>query len=248
MDTEYLNQIIRSRKAIAALGVSFGALAGAFAGATVAAKKLKAEYEAISEQEIADAKEFYKRLYKADEFATPESAAEALLGDAQAGVDASHVRIKEAADAMIMYGNVEPAEGTHEIGKNIFTDVDVDEAFDPAAQERDPAFPYIITYEEFREGAEDYNQVTLTYYEVDGVLTDDRDDVVENEDDMVGEENLTKFGVGSQDHSIVYVRNERLELDMCIEKSRNSYATHVAGLSLEHSDGPRIRRFRTYDD
>lgn len=234
-----------SRTHLVALSASLGALAGAAASAAVALKYFEKKYREISDEEIAEAKEFYQRTYKVGEFATPQLAAKAL------GVE-EHLMI-DAAEALERYQSREPEapaapEGTHEISKNVFTDVDVDDEFDPAMQERDPAFPYVISYEEFREGAEEFNQVTMTYYEPDGVLTDDRDDVVEDEDAMVGDENLTKFGVGSQDHNIVYVRNERLELDMCIEKSRNSYATHVAGLTLEHSDGPRIRRFRTYDD
>lgn len=68
--------------------------------------------------------------------------------------------------------------------------------------------PYVIEPEEF--GENDYETVSLTYY-ADGVLADDRDNVVEDVESMVGVESLEHFGEYEDDS--VFVRNDRLETD-----------------------------------
>lgn len=68
--------------------------------------------------------------------------------------------------------------------------------------------PFVIEPEEF--GETDYETVSLTYY-ADGVLADDRDNVIEDVEGMVGVESLDHFGEYEDDS--VFVRNDRLETD-----------------------------------
>ncbi len=68
--------------------------------------------------------------------------------------------------------------------------------------------PYVISPEDFGE-FDYYNQISLTYYS-DGVLTEG-DDVIEDVDDIVGEESLSHFGEYEEDS--VHVRNDRLKCD-----------------------------------
>lgn len=70
--------------------------------------------------------------------------------------------------------------------------------------------PYVIPPEEFGNDADEYDLISLNYYE-DGVLADDWGDVIEDVDRVVGKESLTHFGEYEDDS--VYVRNDRLKCE-----------------------------------
>lgn len=85
--------------------------------------------------------------------------------------------------------------------------------------------PYVITPEEFSElDYEGYATETLTLY-ADGVLTDYLDNVIENVDDVVGEESLEHFGEYEQD--TVFVRNDHLMTGYEIQRDYRTYAEVV---------------------
>jgi hypothetical protein len=109
--------------------------------------------------------------------------------------------------------------------------------------------PYVIHRDEVHEN-EDYDTTTYTYYEEDDVLCNERDEVIskEDRDDLVGEGNLNQFGHGSNDASIVYVRNDRLEMQMEIVRSPNSYAEEVHGFRHADYTPPRRRGRESADD
>lgn len=99
--------------------------------------------------------------------------------------------------------------------------------------------PYLITQGEFIEG--EGSQDTLTYYAEDGVLADSQDMPIDNVDRMVGEVNLQRFGVGSGDKRVVYVRNEAIDQDWEIVLHDGSYAEIVAGFKDEPETPRRSR-------
>lgn len=80
--------------------------------------------------------------------------------------------------------------------------------------------PYVIPPEEFGE-FEDYEQVSLTYYE-DHILTDDMDNIIEDVEEMIGFESLTHFGEYEDDS--VFVRNDAKMCDYEILKDVRTYA------------------------
>lgn len=83
--------------------------------------------------------------------------------------------------------------------------------------------PYVIDPWDF--GGEDgYETITLNYY-ADGVLTDDDDDVIEDEeiDDIVGKDFAEHFGEYEKD--CVCVRNDRLKTDYEICRDLIEYST-----------------------
>jgi hypothetical protein len=85
--------------------------------------------------------------------------------------------------------------------------------------------PYVITPEQFSElDYEGYATETLTYY-ADGVLTDFLDNVIENVDDVVGEESLEHFGEYEED--TVFVRNDHLMTGYEIQRDNRTYAEVV---------------------
>lgn len=82
--------------------------------------------------------------------------------------------------------------------------------------------PYVISPDEFGEMEdEDYDKVSFTYY-ADGVLADEYDEVVENVDEIVGEESLTHFGEYEDDS--VFVRNDKLKCDYEILLDQRNYS------------------------
>lgn len=105
--------------------------------------------------------------------------------------------------------------------------------------------PYIISHDEFFDGELDYMQNSLTYFEGDDVLTDERDQPIHHMNKIVGETNI-QFGKASQDPNIVYIRNDELEVDFEVCRSTGKFTEEVLGF-VEHSDKPRLRKFREYD-
>jgi hypothetical protein len=227
---------------------------GAVSGYFFAKKKLENQYLEISNKEIAEAKQFYNALHKRDEYDTPESAVESLgLNAVKAVLDyQGKPRVVEdlTIEAVSIDAEVDPSKGPIEVtGEvNIFKD---DGDGDPLAEfdypeeikNRTEYAPYVISHDEFMESEPGYQQVTITFFEGDDVLSDERDQVIEDIEETVGVENLKQFGHGSKDPKIVYIRNDRLELDFEVVQSQNKYVEEVLGF-VQHSDQRKIRKFR----
>lgn len=112
-----------------------------------------------------------------------------------------------------------------------------EEPQDPANEEIqkniDTDEPTIISLEEFMEERTDLDKITLTYYEGDDVLCDDRDVAIHEFEKSIGNEALTKFGHLSKDPNVVYVRNEKNETDYEIIKDHRSFSEAVLGIREE---------------
>jgi hypothetical protein len=213
------------------IGLVVGLIAGGVAGYFLARRRLETKYEKIAEQEIDDMREHFRaRLVSREE--KPDLA----------GLDTKVSELNYAAEQQPGELNVQ-VERTPEqqnVFDRIHTEKDADEGWDFAAEmaSRTPELPYVIHYNE-RGERDDLEEISLTYYAVDDVLCDQEDKVVDDQDRVVGLVNLDKFGHGSNDSAIVYVRNEYLHLDIEVVKSPNSYAEEVHGLA--HEDPPRRR-------
>lgn len=88
------------------------------------------------------------------------------------------------------------------------------------AKVEDKVKPYVIAPEEYGE-IEGYDTIELTYY-ADNVLTDDADDVIDDVDNIVGLDSLTRFGEYEDDS--VHVRNDELKCDYEILLDVRTYA------------------------
>lgn len=97
-------------------------------------------------------------------------------------------------------------------------------------EDRASGRPYIISVSEFMENDPQYQQNTISYYQGDGVLADERDQPIPDKNSIVGEQNLVRFGEGSGDDNIVFVRNDRLEVDFEITQSLGTYSEEVLGV------------------
>jgi hypothetical protein len=104
-----------------------------------------------------------------------------------------------------------------------------------------PDKPYILHHDEYFENETEYEQGTLTYYQGDDTLVDEKDMPVPDESNVVGDDALTAFGHGSKDKNTIYVRNESLEMDFEIIRAEGKFSVEVLGFddtegeSLQHA-------------
>jgi|688.fasta_scaffold01451_37 hypothetical protein len=105
--------------------------------------------------------------------------------------------------------------------------------------------PYVIHKDEFWADEFDYSQSTLTYFSGDDILVDEKDTPIYNYASVIGE---LKFGHGSQDPNVFYVRNPKNKAEYEILFDSGSYAVEILGLEMEHKNSqPSIDKFRPDD-
>lgn len=129
------------------------------------------------------------------------------------------------------------------ITMNVFSDNESDSAI----ERRGSSTIYIISNREFEEGEKDYNQNTLTYFEGDDVLVDERDKPIHHKSSVIGEGNNLRFGDQSNDPNVVYIRNEHLEVDFEVCRSKGTFTEEILGISIAEERKSRPRKFRMDD-
>lgn len=97
--------------------------------------------------------------------------------------------------------------------------------YDTVKEEKDMSKPYVISPNDYGE-LDGYELVSLTYY-ADGVLTDELNNVIDEEevDELVGKESLNTFGEYEDDS--VFVRNDDLLTDYEILYDQRNYSESV---------------------
>jgi hypothetical protein len=119
---------------------------------------------------------------------------------------------------------------------------------DSFVMQRNPDKPYIISEEMFMTDEKyDDNKMSLLYFEEDGQLVDEREQLIPNVEEVVGERNMTKFGVGTDDRNSVYIRNEKLHSDIEVIRDKRSYSEVVIGVKPERANSSP-RKMRDDDD
>lgn len=255
--TRQLAQVLtKNRIGFYALGMGVGALTGYF----VARRMLKTKYSKIADKEIAEMREHYR----AKGIALEAEAAKGDLDDivTERGYTPDEPE-NEKPPMVVRPATVQPydtprprppvpmtekrTEAPPEPeNKNIFEEAEVTHEWDWHAERRSrsPDIPYVIHVDEKHDM--DYQTVTLTYYTVDDVLCDHRDDIIDPDerDNVIGEGNLDRFGHGSGDASIVYIRNDKLELVYEVVKSPNSFAEEVHGFTHYSGSYKNLERMR----
>lgn len=166
------------------------------------------------------------------------------------------IRPRDAKLVFEKVDNFPPAKKNRTVGTevNVFhsstrTAVELDLDVEQARRDEDPEGPYVISLLEFLENEEENIQGKLTWYDGDMTLIDDRDVPIDDVEELVGD-CLTRFGQGSSDPNLVYVRNPKMNLDFEIAWSDGEYTKEVLGNVIRHSSErrPTSRRFRIGDD
>lgn len=238
----------RSPKVMALTITLAGAAAGAalgVAGYYMMKKRLEKQYEEQLNRELDEMRLFYARRNKEGAYATPESAAEALgvkeateahesYRTTAGREEVSDEQLAALRDRMKRGGPAtDDSDVEVKVESNIFRNGRSLSEFDLEQEESkraaNPGLPFVISKDEYFEGEPSYVNTTITWYEGDGILADERDVPVENVDALIGEENLLRFGYGSDDPNIVYIRNTKNQVDFEVVRSTGEYANEVAG-------------------
>lgn len=141
-------------------------------------------------------------------------------------------------------------EGPQIVSRSVFAGNDSDWDFDEELKNRNPLEPYILHKDEFHEDEAGLTQTTLTYYEGDNILCDEADAPIYNYESVTGP---LRFGHGSGDKNVVYVRNEKLRAEYEILRESGLFSVEVEGLEVEgntrvkHIQHSRNMRFRPDD-
>jgi hypothetical protein len=221
-------------------GVLIGLSVGLSGGYLLAKKRLQDAYDEALGDEIEATKRHYAIMHKDEGYETPEVALETL------GILASERSASRDVMGTIIMGERYGIAGTAAKIVNVFEGVDEedpDEDYSEEDAKRSKDVPYVISKEEFFENSDNRDQATMTYFAEDDVLADEADMPIDDVDAVVGTSNLDLFGHRSHDPRVVYVRNEKLRIEYEICKSDGSFAKEVGGF-IEHSDRPKIRKFR----
>lgn len=238
---------------------------GLAVGYAVATRRMETKYSQIAEQEIAEAKAYYATLnekpsmdelaekYK-DEIAeevTPaeedEAAQQGLAKIRNYQSPAMQEEVQDEEEKEVVREEIRRSR------RNIFDhrpqvrDFDWDEEL--KRREDNTVDPFVITKDEYMANETNYVQTSLTWFNGDDTLADEKDMPVQDVEGQIGLEALTQFGYGSEDANIVYVRNPRTGHDMEVVYSEREYAQDVGGLRHSSEDLRRSGgKFRGFDE
>lgn len=162
-------------------------------------------------------------------------------------------RFEPAAEDIVVAGKrfaEDPANFDPDIrteGPDVIITRTADENWDyeEEKQNRDSLAPYVIHTDEFWANEMDFVQHTWTYYEGDDVMIDEVDVVVYNHNVKVGD---LLFGHGSGDPNTVYIRNEKMKMEIEVLREEGLYSIEVMGMEVdkgeevEHSNTKKNKR------
>ena len=195
--------------------------AGAAIGSAVTWKVVKTKYERIAQEEIDSVKETFAEYFVNDD----ESVEESSEDDAEE----------------------RPSNSSRQINWEDYEDLDEDDAAEEDEYQADEAdreeyarltsyynnenggpedmnkpigrAPYVIDPDEFAS-LDNWKTVSLTYY-ADDILEDEKYNIINDRDELIGRKALTTFGEYEEDS--VFVRNERSKTDFEILKDYRTY-------------------------
>jgi hypothetical protein len=204
-------------------GICVGVAIGFYFGYRWNKEKIRAEAFKESEEEVSKMKDYYQQKTMV---AIPKPSVDDLVAEKGYLVTEVEERPLKPPVPIIESLTVTDEIRIHERGGWDFP---------TELRQRDPELPYVIHQNEFNEENNNYSQVTYTYYAIDDVLTGEDGRPLPHADMIVGQDNL-KWGHGSDDIDVVFVRNDKLELEMEICRLHSSYEEDVLGLENDSSD------------
>ena len=214
------------------VGLVVGAAVGFYIGHRYKKNKIYAEAFAKGEKEVAQIREVYQQKTVA---AKEKPSVEEVIEKRGYSVNVIPETLPEEGDLSFRLGRPPvPVDSAKPVYRTEDAEKDKNAGWNYAFElaNRGSGSPYIIHQDEWHLKESEYNQTAITYYAEDDILADEDDSILENRDELVGEENLTKFGHGTDDFNILYIRNTRLELEYEVSRVPRSYEEEVLG--LEH--------------
>lgn len=250
----------------AGFAATLAGLTGALVGFETARRRLEKKYAERAEQEIDEMRDHFRNQMIAREVKPDLDELGKKVTDLGYGSEAERDHIENAGERKdqaharaVVEGPGEP--NTPDVPpaiRNIFETQEAERAEtqqdpDPVAwnyeaekASREGKHAYVIHADEVGDAEFSFDEITLTYYQGDDVLCDSEDKVVDDQERVVGIDNLDRFGHGSNDPNIVFVRNEAMQLDIEIVRSEKTFAEEVHGLA--HADAPPRKRRTEWDE
>lgn len=230
--------------------VSFGA--GMGIGYLVAKKALEKRYDEMLDFEVAKLKEFYgirahreeeqiesKAIEVVNKAWVEEQAAEKkrLLEELNRNEYSSEETRQSDKDRLDQINSIWNAEQQAEW--------EAEAAKAPMRKDDDDIF--IITFNEYQYEEQDYDKMSVQYFEADDTLVDENDNPINAYSDRVGHDFVNWFGYESGSASIVHVRNRRMEIDFEIARHEGSYTEVILGLPDPETVDKRPKKMRDDD-
>jgi hypothetical protein len=217
---------------------------------------VKKRYEELANIEIQSVKDEFEKAKAEIPELTEEELIE-MVGDAESATLRDLQALKEQLIAEQGYSTYEedeigPPEFT--VSQEVLTlwDEEHRSIFDELLAARDlPDFddqvPYVISVEEFMtEFVDDYEKITLTWWDGDETLTESASNARQPSMVPVAENlgvNLSYFGVGTNDPEIVHIRNNKKRIDFEVIRTEDAYSKAILGVvDPEHEKVTRPRK------
>lgn len=221
------------------VGIFGGGLAvGGVLGYFTAIRRMEKHYIGIVERELAEIKDYYSVDKVVGSFDDVQELMTVNVPADEPSPEGMGLDEYESKLSSNGYSVTTPEEP---VKKNVFEDPDIqkmteemdgeeEEGYD--FPEPDPDAPYIISVEEFlSSGDPEYDKLSVTYFEDDDTLADEREQIIPEIDSFIGEKNLI-WGVSDpKDKDVVFIRNQRLSSDIEVTRHEGSYANAVLGIS-----------------
>jgi len=224
---------------------------GAGAGFLVAKKVLDKKYAVLVEEEIASVREAFERINarkqaqeEREDLEKPESTSEntytppiepktdpngvltrsSLDNDPYENAKRDYHKISEKKSPAVAKSKSKKL--TAKIEKEVRDDAGKTEQDMLNETRVDRASPYVIDDIQYSEEYDHHDKVSLYYYRVDGVLTEENEELVDDIENLIGHEALKALDMQTN----VWVRNEPLGIDYEIIALNSSYAEAVHGI------------------
>lgn len=147
-------------------------------------------------------------------------------------VDERHLDVVAGGET-ILIDEVDPSD-EEPIRKNVFAQTSTDVwDFEEELKNRRDGEPYILHQDEFFQSERDWTQLTLTYFEGDDIMIDQEEKLIYNYAQKVGE---LRFGHGSNDPNVFYVRNDKYRAEYEILRHEGLYSVEIQGLVMEEAE------------
>lgn len=181
--------------------VAIGAAAG-FAGGWLLTKR---KYEKKAEEDISDIRQYYLEKDLERQKANEEI----------------KEKIEKAEETSKKLGEMLDKVEYHKIVKNEYKEGDEEvRAEQESPEEELPDKPYMISEDEYLEGNNDYEKISLTYFTMDDTLADDTDEMVDVEETISSD---IFNQISESDDGDFYVRNDSVQTDFEVVKLDASY-------------------------
>lgn len=258
-----------------ALLFSSGLGIGLAVGRALTFKKLDAEYDVRLAEETVRIDKFHKMMRKEPPYDDIRTAAKAY-SERLDELDAHIVNPSDVYATITTDENILPrmvAEGLSIDGRDVegfvtnlgyaaeeHEESEIVQELDPAEtatdelakimriSPRDSGDPYIVTVQEFFDECDDYDTHSVTYYEDDRMLVDDRGSIISDIEVNLGPDYNLAFGLGSGEPHVVYIRNPRRSNDYEVLREPGSYTEDVLGVAPADNRKTARRKMRDSDE